>query len=316
MEATCIDASGASTSGEHNGPRAALQVDGRHVTISGLALRGARNTTANAAGLRLLSGADIIALRACRIDDCDIGVSADPGPGDLQVEDCVIVGNGIASPVRPTHNLKLANRSSTVRGCRIGDARFGVNVELHDGHHRLIGNRIFGGGEGEIGLELTGAGGSRFDVIDNLVAGRSRAVGSNHSRFIYVNRPQGATGAVQLTLHACTLVAGEPFNWMIDAPGCEVALSSSIVVGSTRLATPGTRLDGQGNCLPVGVDDAGLAGTVRGDPGFADPAAGDYRLLPSSPCRGAAPPRPLAIEPPGIGTPARPRSTGGNIGAY
>lgn len=315
MEATALDASGASTSGERNGPRAVLQVDGRHVVVSDLSLRGARNTAANAAGLRLLGGADAITLRGCRIDGCDIGVFADSGPGDLLVEDCVIVGNGTASPVRTTHNLKLANRSSTVRGCRIGDARFGVNVELHDGHHRLIGNRIFGGGEGEIGLELGGAIASRLELVGNLVIGRTRAADSNHDRFIHAKRPPGAVGSVQLTVHACTL-AGTPLNWMIDAPGCDVALSSSIVVGSTRLATPGTRLGGQSNCLPAGVDDAGLLGTVHGDPGFVDPAAGDYRLLPSSPCRGAALPRPPAIEPPGISTPARQRASDANIGAY
>lgn len=314
MEATCIDASGASTSGEHNGPRAALQVDGRHVMISGLTLRGARNTTANAAGLRLLSGADAVALRACRIDGCDIGVFADPGPGDLLVEDCVIVGNGTASPVRATHNLKLANRSATVRGCRISDARFGVNVELHDGQHRLIGNRISGGGEGEIGLELGGAVASRVDLVGNLVAGRVRAAGSNHDRFIYVNRPSGA--AVQLTLHACTLVAGEPLNRMIDAPDCDVVLASSIVAGSARIATPGTRLSGQGNCLPEQAEDAGLTQTLHGDPGFADPAAGDYRLRPGSSCRGAATSPTPALEPPGATTPARPRSADRNLGAY
>jgi ferric-dicitrate binding protein FerR (iron transport regulator) len=314
MEATCIDASGASTSGEHNGPRAVLQVDGRHVVISGLTLRGARNTTANAAGLRLLSGADAIALRSCRIDGCDIGVFTDPGPGDLLVEDCVIVGNGTASPVRATHNLKLANRSATVRGCRISDAHFGVNIELHDGQHRLIGNRISGGGEGEIGLVLNGAVPSRLDLVGNLVVGRTRAAGSNHDRFIYVNRPPGA--ALQLTLHGCTLVAGEPLNQMIDASGCEVMLSSSIVAGSARLATPGTRLSGQDNCLPEQADDAGLTRTKRDAPGFIDPAAGDYRLLPGSPCRGAALSPPPALEPPGVGTPARPRGADGNIGAY
>lgn len=315
MEATCVDASGASTSGEHNGPRAVLQVDGRHVVIADLTLRGARNITANAAGLRLLSGADALAMRSCRIEGCDIGVFADPGPGDILLEDCVVDGNGTASPVRATHNLKLANRSSTVRGCRISDARFGVNVELHDGQHRLIGNRISGGGEGEIGLVLSGAVPSRLDLLGNLVVGRTRAAGSNHDRFIHVNRP-GAGSPMQLTVHACTLVAGEPHNQMIDAPGCDVVLSSSIVVGSTRIATPGTRLSGQGNCLPEKAEDAGLLQTMRSDPGFADPAAGDYRLRPGSPCRGAAMPPVPALEPPGAGTPARPRSTDGNLGAY
>lgn len=314
MAATCLDASGASTSGEHNGPRAVLQVDGRHVVITGLTLRGARNTTANAAGMRLMSSADVIALRSCRIDGCDIGVFADPGPGDLLIEDCDIVGNGIASPLRATHNLKLANRSATVRGCRISDAPFGLNIELHEGRHRLLGNRITGGGEGEIGIELGGAVASTVELAGNLVVGRVRAAGSNHDRFIQVNRPSGA--AVQLTLHACTLVAGEPLNWLIDASGCDVVLSSSIVVGSARLATPGTRLAGQGNCLPEQSADAGLAQTLFGDPGFADPAAGDYRLRPGSPCRGAATSPPPELEPPGVGTPARPRSADGNLGAY
>lgn len=314
MDSTCLDASAASTSGEHNGPRAALQIDGRHVVISGLTLRGARNTTANAAGLRLLSGADVVALRTCRIDGCDIGVFADPGPGDLLIEDCDIIGNGTASPVRATHNLKLANRSATVRGCRISDAPFGLNIELHEGRHRLLGNRITGGGEGEIGIELGSAVASTVDLAGNLVVGRVRAAGSNHDRFIHVNRPAGA--ALQLTLQACTLVAGEPLNQMIDAPGCDVTLSSSIIAGSARLATSGTRLSGQGNCLPEQAEDAGLVQTLRGDPGFADPAAGDYRLRPGSPCRGAATPPAPALEPPGVGTPARPRAAGGNIGAY
>lgn len=316
MDATLIDATGAQTSGERSAPRAALQVDGHHVIVADLALRGARNTTANAAGLRLLPTADAVTLRASRISGCDLGISADPGSGALLVEDCVIHGNGIASAVRSTHNLRLANRSATVRGCRISDAPFGANIELHDGRHRLIGNRISGGAEGEIGIGLTQTTSCELEAVGNLVVGRARATDSNHDRFIYVNRPGGATGTVQLRLHACTLVAGAPLNWMIDAAGGEVTLTASIVAGSTRLATPGTRLGGHGNCLPEHADAGALSGTLHGDPGFADPAAGDYRLAPTSPCRGVAVPQPPAIAPPGTDAPAGPRPAAGGIGAY
>jgi ferric-dicitrate binding protein FerR (iron transport regulator) len=318
MDATVLDATSATTSGEHSGPRGVLQVEGRHVAIRDLTLRGARNATANAAGVRMLDGADGIALSGCRIAGCDSGMMADPGPGSLLVEDCVIAGNGIDSRARSTGNLKLANRDVTIRGCRISDARFGVNVELRDGTHHLIGNRIGGGAEGEIGIVLSGPGRNSVELAGNLIASEPRAQGSNRSRFIYVHRPTEVAGTLLLAIHASTLVAGEPSNWMIDAPGCTVELTASIVAGSPNLATAGTVLAGTGNCLPAEASDAGLGGTVRGAPGFIDAAAGDYRLLPTSPCHGAAPATPPLprLAPPGVMGGAAPRSPDGNIGAY
>jgi len=316
-DATILDATGVATSGEHSGPRAVVQVEGRHVGITGLALRGARNGL-NAAGVRLLSGADAVTVSDCRISDCDQGITADGGSGNLLVEDCDIAGNGIEILGRSSGNLKLANRSTTLRGCRIGAARFGVNIELHDGRHRLIANRISGGGDGEIGFELAGATDSRIDLLGNLVVGTPRAHGRNRNRFIFVNRPAGAGGKVQIVVRSCTLVAGESKNQMLDAPGCQVELTACIVVGGSRLATAATTLTGRANCLPTATADSGLSGTLRGDPGFVDQAQGDFHLRPGSLCRGAAPPGLVGPgrEPPGTATRSRERDSMVDIGAF
>lgn len=309
--ATVLDATGMRTDGQ-GGPRAALQLEGRHVVVADLALRGARNRQ-NAAGVRLLSAADGIVLRRCRIADCDLGVDADPGGGSLLVEDCELLGNGVHDGDRAAYNLKLGNRAATVRGCRLADAAFGANILLHAGQHRLEANRLSGGGQGEIGVELGDGEEARVELVGNLVAGRARAAGSNRSRFIYVNR--APTAVASLRVHACTLVAGEDRQCLLDAPGCRVELSASILAGTGRIASSGTRLEGRRNCLPPGRAVEGLTETLLADPRFADPPGGDFQLRADSPCRDAALAPPPALAPPGPTGAATPR-TAGRLGAY
>jgi ferric-dicitrate binding protein FerR (iron transport regulator) len=315
---TVIDASATPTTGAHAGPRAAVQLEGRNLVIERLTLTGARNRS-NASGIRLTTGAAAVTIRGCRISGCDQGITSDPGTGELLIEDCTITGNG--APERPgrTHNLNLAGVGSTVRGCRISDAPFGLNVKLLNGQHRLVGNRLGGGADGEISLDLSADANGRLDLLGNLVVGTARTGAWNHRRFISVNRPTGGSGRMQVAVIANTLVVNDPRNVLIDAVGCEVELTGCIITGSDRLVSPGTGLGGRDNLLPAAADDCGLAGSRHGDPGFRDPAAGDYRLSGTSPGRGMVLAQPAVapdLEPPGIDAPAGMRPSLSDAGAY
>lgn len=313
IDRTVLDADGVATTGEHAGPRAVLQIEGHDVAIEGLTLSGARNRE-NAAGIRVFGGSEAITVRACAIRGCDQGLTSDAGSGEMVVADCVITGNGTADRPGTTHNLNLAGRRSEIRGCRIADAGQGVNVKIRGGDCRLVGNRISGGADGEIVLDGDG----RLELLGNLVIGTPRADASNRARFIAMNPPPQPATTTRLVLVGCTLVAGDPRNQVIDAPGVAVELTGCIVTGSDHLAAAGTRLGGWGNCIPAAADAPGLSETRRGEPGFRDPAAGDYGLRSDSPCRGSLP-RPLGplpdLIPPGPAGSAIPRADSRSAGA-
>lgn len=312
MDASVLDAGASDVSGAGAAPRAALQLEGSWIAVSGLGITGARNRT-NAAGIRLLARADGIAVRDCRIHGNDQGIVADAGSGSLLVDGCAIAGNGSAEAPGLTHNLNLGGRSAEVRGSLIDDAVAGVNVKLRAGTHRLIGCRIAGGGDGEIVVDADAS--CSLEIIGCVVAGRARPEGWNRTRFIAVNAPPGLA-AVRII--GSTLVAGEPRQRIVDAGGGTIELSGCIVAGSDLLAPPGARLFGRSNCLTLAAPADGLAGVLRGDPAFRDPAAGDWRLRPDSRCRTARDPAVATppLEPPGAHGPARPRSADAALGAH
>lgn len=317
-DSTVLDATGHDTSGVRSGPRAVLQVEGNFVTVEGLTLTGARNGL-NAAGIRLFGSSGDLTIRACRISGCDQGIMSDSESGSLLIEDSAIVANG--SPGRPgrTHNLNLAGGSCLVRGCRIGDAFAGCNLKFQGGVNRLLGNRIVGGADGELGLECMTTAPTRLELLGNLFVGTARGEAWNQSRFLFVSQPVGVSVPPQLVLRGNTFVVGDSRNMLIDAVGCDVELSGCIVTGSQHLVSAGTRLSGHGNWLPPGVAEAGLSGSRHGDPGFRDPATGDFHLRDDAPARGmvryAGAPEPT-LEPPSADGPAQPRPVATDPGAF
>ncbi|MEK7414698.1 MAG: FecR domain-containing protein [Planctomycetota bacterium] len=311
---TVLDATASSTTGDHNGPRAVLQIEGRHLVIAGVSITGAHNGTFNGAGIRVRDQADDVSISNCHITACDQGITADLDAGNFRIEQCDIVGNGSARSTTGTRNLALGGRGSDIRSCRIADARGGTNIQVQNGTHRLIATRISGGADGEIHIVPHGDDPCEVTMLGTLIVGIMREPDWNERRFVSVDRSITPRSKVRVHLDHCTLVAGDSRNVIFDAPGVTIDMTGCVVSGTTQILGADTSITGRDNWLPVPI--ANLPGSIFGEPMFKDLARGDYRLVPGSTLRVASIPAGVQREPPGIQSEGRARSNWQDPGAF
>ncbi len=326
---THLDARGLVVDGDHNRPRAVLQIEGSHVVVENLELHGARNGS-NGAGIRITGQASDVVIRNCHVHDCDQGVMSDATTGTLTLDGCEIDHNGASEQHGLTPNVHLAGARNRIQGCHIHDAVAGCNLKLQGAEQVLIANRIAAGSEGEIEVNSTGDQDTSLALSGNVIIGQARADDREHTHFIYFLRAGDARSRGELILLGNTLVAADPRIRFIEAAGCQVHIEHTIFFGSDHITGPGVTPDGRRNWLPPqatpvpGLVEQVAVGSLA--PGFRAATAGDFILNSASPCRAAAVPGewqgrsgslPLIPElaPPDAQHPAQPRQ-GNAVGAY
>lgn len=313
-ERPVLDASGQVLDGVGANARAVLQLHGANVVVERLTISNGRNGR-NAAGIRCVD-ADSITIRDCRIHDCDQGIDA--------VADRVLIEDNDVGPVGTAmnngycHLLHLGGGAATVRGNLLHDATHGQ--ALMSGNRSLVleTNRISGCADGEITFLDPGRERS-ITMRGNLLVGQPRIVGNNRIRTIALHGPSGG----DLLLEHNTLVAADPGVIFLLDERCPMRVNANgnLFAGARRIAQSGAHLSGHDNQLPAdALVPGGLSANLTApanDPGFTDPAGGDYRLRRDAPGYGRATGTAPALQPSVTATTgSQPRADGKDPGAF
>ncbi|MGQ9592752.1 MAG: hypothetical protein ACUVYA_20940, partial [Planctomycetota bacterium] len=130
-----LDGTGFEYSGAGSTPRAIVQFDpgADGSSLEGFELSGARNGSANGAGVRI-NHANDIAIRDCEIHHCDMGImsNGEVSKGSARnqaIEACEIHENGSELHAGYNHNLYLGGTSVLLRGSNVWGATTGHNFK-------------------------------------------------------------------------------------------------------------------------------------------------------------------------------------------
>lgn len=130
-----LDGTGFDYSGAGSTPRAIVQFDpgADGCALEGFELFGARNESANGAGVRINQAKDVT-VRDCEIRGCDMGImsNGEVSKGtarNQRIEGCEIHENGTESDPGHNHNLYLGGTSVWIRGCHVWGSTTGHNVK-------------------------------------------------------------------------------------------------------------------------------------------------------------------------------------------
>lgn len=157
-------------------PRAIVQFDSaaNGCVLEGFDLSGARNQSANGAGVRI-NGANDINIRDCEIHDNDMGImsggelSAQTGVNQL-IESCLIHSNGTGKDPGQNHNLYLGGTSVTLSACEVRNSTTGHNVKSRAHHTRVEYCYIHDSANRELDL-VDGAGATDAPNSDAVLLG-------------------------------------------------------------------------------------------------------------------------------------------------
>jgi hypothetical protein len=253
-----------------------------------------------------------ITFRDCYSHDNDNGWFSTHTADNTLLEFCETAYNGADDGY--THNHYMSSPSITLRGCYVHDSRGGQNYKDRSQHTRLEYNWFQNPGNYDIDWASNGEGNAL--MIGNVIV---RLNDSGNRKIINLGDSSGVrTGTI--TLINNTIIALDDRYRVFERAASSTArlvLYNNVIFGSRTVFSkagwdqfPTT---GSNNWFPQSAREVvtsnapGLQGSIFGaEPGFADFAAGDYRLKADSPCRdaGAAEPkwldaanRELAIKP-------------------
>ncbi len=290
-----LDGTGHTATGAGAVPRAVLQIEGSWVRIENLAFRNARNLQGNAAGIRV-TGAAHTTLFRCSIMHCDMGIMSDSNDM-LHIEQCEIAFNGSPQYFNGySHNLYLGGNRTKIRFCNIHHPVCGMNVKTRGRFTALLYNYIANSQEGELSLvdeQDTGLPYSNALLLGNVVVSSSRRTG-NDWKFLDFGQDMGRPHNGTLFLIHNTFAAGSPHIQFLQASSAQAGIEAhnNIFYGSSQIVrkAPGT-VSGSHNWLPENTPPSGLTECVFGvRPGFENPAAHNFRLMPGSLCLTGAQP--------------------------
>jgi hypothetical protein len=245
------------------------------LTLRGIEFSGARIPDAdgaNGAGLRT-QGTNLT-VNDCRFHDNQDGILG--GGGTTTIEHCEFDHNG---PTGLTHNVYIADTAGTLifRFNYSHDTAVGHLLKSRSAVNVIEYNRLTDDqGTGSYELDLPNGG--RCDVIGNII--RQSAASQNSTVIAY-----GEEGVLDphshLNLIHNPIVNDRTGGTFVDAEklpaGFKLRSVNNFWVG------PGKRF-----AMSVGTpDSAGDVDSTIGKAGFADAAAGDYRLTETSPAAGA-----------------------------
>jgi len=226
-----------------------------------------------------------LAVTWCVFRDNEDGVLAGADSlSDITVEYSEFRYNGFGDG--QSHNLYIGRvRSFTLQYCWSHRAYIGHEVKSRARFNYILYNRIMDEDSGDASREIDLPNGGRSYVIGNLLQKGQYAENSNMVGYGL----EGVTAGYDTVLFCVnnTMVNQRspqgPFLQLQS--GTRAQVFNNVFYGSTEIVRGG-RHQGSNNWVPVGHHgDDSLAGSVVGtDPGLADTAVFNYRLLPGSAC--------------------------------
>jgi hypothetical protein len=263
------------------------------------------NETENAAGIRLLPGAERLAFRRCRIHHCQNGFFTSHGAADLLIEFCEVDHNGNRSTDQE-HGFYVSADGLTVQHCYIHDNGAGANYKSRSKDEVFRYNWVENAGNFEIDLVedstfasqdawlygnviIQADGKHNWNKQDEYPTNTSKIVkfgGEGHARkgtLYFVNN---------------TVVGHFPNTALFQADSPVIAVNNVYLSDAKwqgRLvshALSGGPVSGSNNWFPAAAKLDGLSrlrGTLTGtDPGFVAAGSLDFHLKASSPLRNVA----------------------------
>jgi hypothetical protein len=265
--------------------------------VENLELREARGSGrqgseySNNAAAAYILGSNI-KFRNCYSHHNDNGWFSTDSAVNTVLEGCETAYNGkpAGSEGNATHNHYVNSRGLTVRYCYIHHSTEGQNFKGRCEHAVLAYNWIEE--EGNYSVEVASGNGHNTVWIGNVILKRS-AWGGQRRLLGMGDGTEVARGTLSL-IHN-TIVTRRPEDQFLF---CHPSATTDLWLYNNLFAGPGRTLfdwqgsghiGGSGNFFPAGLSvPAGLAKSISGDdPGFVDPAAGDFRLRADSVCRDA-----------------------------
>ena len=300
-----LSGEGFAYSGVGRTPRAMFQFmpGADHGRVENFELRDASNRSHNGAGVRIV-GANHVTIAGCNIHDNDMGIMSN-GNGTLEygldqvITRCRIHHNGTEKEPGQNHNLYLGGASVTVRFCEVSHSLTGHNLKSRAHHTQVEYCFIHDSANRE------------FDLVDDRVTARPESHAVLLGNIIVKAQPlDGNRGVIHFGqdgggAHDGTLFLA--FNTIVTPYGSPVVLLTSPVskanlVGNIvwdrraggrqtiAMAAKGAKLEnvtGERNWFASGFaalqatgirPELNFVAARDADPGFADPARGDYRL--------------------------------------
>lgn len=291
-------------SGRGRTPRAIVQLNrgADDCVIENLELFGANNASHNGAGIRI-NQANSTIIRNCEIHSNDMGImSAGDGTektaADQRIESCLIRDNGDLENPGYNHNLYLGGTSVTLVGCEIRSSKTGHNIKSRA--HRLVMVACYVHDSANREFDLVDAKGdtdrpgSDAFLVGNIIE-KANPCRGNRS-VIHFGQDGGAGREGVLWLVHNTIVT--PYRSAVielSTPHTTAKLSNNIFwdggneVFDQQIASRRAiqSLLGSNNWFSSGFVKSLSARpqlgacTAEQVPPFADPGAGDYRLVKS-----------------------------------
>lgn len=275
-------------SGDGTTPRAIFQfnrgADG--CVLEGFDLSGAHNASHNGAAVRI-QDACRVTVRDCDISENDMGIMSGGTAAEQLIEHCRIRKNGDPREPGMSHNLYLGGASVTVRFCEISHSVTGHNVKSRAHVTRVEYSYVHDSANREFDLvdaDETETPQSDAVLLGNVIVKAREAAGNR--TVVHFGQDGGLEhdGALYLVHNTIVTPYGTP---VIDltAPKARAFVTGNIFwdagakAGRQILCEETTRIAGGRNWFSRGFAGLKLDGSIFGeDPGFADPARGDFRL--------------------------------------
>jgi hypothetical protein len=309
FSSTLVESAPGSYNGGDRG-RGGWQVSGgAYYQISGLVITGCTNADQDSAGLRYYGGTTGLYVSDCIFRQNDNGVTGGTQESDATFEFCDFDSNGNLTATSPTHNLYIYGGTFMLRYSYVHDS-----VEAEDFHIRAQTSFLeynwfarAANYEGDLMTDDDFSGSGPFSqtmwVRGNVFI--QSANPGNHSQVLVVFDDTGLPNenmSIQVVQNtyigngkANNGGGGAAFVHLSNANGTAMSatISNNIISGTTlpilieNSATASAA--GTNNWLKTGVSPGPLTNSIFStSPGFANPTAFDYTLLPGSAAVGQA----------------------------
>ncbi len=296
------DAPGSRTAGDRG--RGAWQFEGaRNYRVSGIMFRHCHTASDNSAGIRYFNGTTNLEIEDCVFDHNDNGLTGGSQDSAATVEFCEFSRNGNTKAAAPTHNIYVYGGWLTLRYCYLHDPAQAQNFHLRCRAATLEYNWFARANsyEGDLMTDGDFKGDGPFTqtltLRGNVIVQKHSP--SNNSQIIALHN-DGRLANLTLKVRALynTFVGNGRAAAFVhlanaDHTPMNAEITDNILFGTTRPFLTDDRhagaVTGLNNWLETGATVGPLIGSVTSaSPGFRNAAAGDFTLIGSSPCIGAA----------------------------